>query len=561
MNLTSHREKQNIWPGSKYIVLLVILLVAALLKLWLIWQNAVPFNSDEAIVALMARHILEGELPIFFYGQAYMGSLDAFFVAAGFWLLGDAVWVIRFVQLLLYLGVLITTYRLGEVAFGSTRVGLLAAGLLAIPTVNTTLYTTVSLGGYGEALLIGNLILLSGLRAVRILTSASLERNQTPAQSARWWFWCGAYSFWTGLGVWALGLTLVYSVPMGIYLVVMIFRTVNKSRFRALGGAGLVGGIGSILGAFPWWVYAFQHGLHSLVSELFGSAVAVEQVSYLSRAVQHLISLVLLGGTVTLGFRPPWAVEWLALPVLPLTLILWMWVFWTSARQKWWTGPERHGKIVMGGVMLVVAVGFVFTSFGVDPSGRYFLPFSTPLALMVAQAILAAPIRYPMLRWCFPMVLIAYSLAGTVQCAMRVPPGITTQFNAETQVDHRYDQELIGFLQKEGETRGYTHYWVSYPLAFLSSEQLIFVPQLPYHANMSYTPRDDRYSLYDDSVASSRRVAYITTSQPELDRLLRVNFQNLGAEWEEKTIGDYQVFYHLSKPIRAEQLDLQVAVP
>jgi hypothetical protein len=31
--------------------------------------------------------------------------------------------------------------------------------LLAIPSVNVILYTTVSLGGYGEALLLGNLIL------------------------------------------------------------------------------------------------------------------------------------------------------------------------------------------------------------------------------------------------------------------------------------------------------------------------------------------------------------------------------------------------------------------
>ncbi len=51
----------------------------------------------------MARHILGGERPIFFYGQAYMGSLDAWLVAAGFWFFGQQVWVIRFVQILLYL--------------------------------------------------------------------------------------------------------------------------------------------------------------------------------------------------------------------------------------------------------------------------------------------------------------------------------------------------------------------------------------------------------------------------------------------------------------------------
>jgi hypothetical protein len=54
-------------------------------------MNAVPFNADEAIVALMARHILQGERPIFFYGQAYMGSLDAYLVALGFLLFGQQI--------------------------------------------------------------------------------------------------------------------------------------------------------------------------------------------------------------------------------------------------------------------------------------------------------------------------------------------------------------------------------------------------------------------------------------------------------------------------------------
>ena len=60
------------------------LLAAALFKLGLLAAGSVPFNGDEAIVALMARHILQGERPVFFYGQAYMGSLDAWLIAGLF---------------------------------------------------------------------------------------------------------------------------------------------------------------------------------------------------------------------------------------------------------------------------------------------------------------------------------------------------------------------------------------------------------------------------------------------------------------------------------------------
>ncbi|MCH8338083.1 MAG: hypothetical protein IH858_04430, partial [Chloroflexi bacterium] len=68
--------------------IVAILIFGLALKLMLLASDAFPFNSDEAVVGLMARHILDGAWPAFFYGQAYMGSLDATLVAIGFALFG-----------------------------------------------------------------------------------------------------------------------------------------------------------------------------------------------------------------------------------------------------------------------------------------------------------------------------------------------------------------------------------------------------------------------------------------------------------------------------------------
>ncbi len=143
-----------------------------------------------------------------------------------------------------------------------------------------------------------------------------------------------------------------------------------------------------------------------------------------------------------------------------------------------------------------------------------------------------------------------------MQCALRFPPGLTTQFDAQTLIDHGYDQQLIDFLVKNKETYGYTTYWAAYPLAFLSGEKLIFVPRLPYHTDMVFTPRDDRYAPYDAQVASSPRVAYITARFPALDDLLRSKFTASGISWSEQQIGDYRVFYRLSSPLRPEEIGL-----
>src|SRR5512133_681799 len=118
-------QQMKLFRSPAFQIGLVVCAAAAWKALFLLW-NVVPFNADEAVVALMARHILIGERPVFFYGQAYMGSLDAYLVAAGFLLFGQQVWLIRLVQSLLYLGTIFTTYLIAKEAFGSQHVAVLA---------------------------------------------------------------------------------------------------------------------------------------------------------------------------------------------------------------------------------------------------------------------------------------------------------------------------------------------------------------------------------------------------------------------------------------------------
>lgn len=527
--------------------MIVILLAAAGLKIGLLMADVVPFNADEAVVALMARHILQGELPIFFYGQAYMGSLDAWLVAAGFAVFGQQVWVIRLVQGLLYLGVILTTVRIAQVGLRSTRIGLLAAALLAVPTVNVTLYTTASLGGYGEALLIGNLLLLLAF---------SLERWAEDGRCAMkrliigWAVW----GWLAGLGLWANALTLVYTAPAGLFLL-WSWRKWFGWRKGWFVWPVLV--VGFLLGALPWWIFALQNGFGALVSELTGSAVAVEQELWVVRSFKHLFSFLLLGGTVIFGMRPPWSVDWLALPLLPLALVVWAVVLILALPALQRKVEEFAFVRALAGVCVTLVVGFVFTSFGVDPSGRYFLPMAIPLALAAGYALeqIFRENRWPQAAFLLT-VLLGFHLWGTVQVANRYPPGLTTQFYEPSIVDHRAMGELIVFLEEQGERRGYSNYWVAYPLAFQSQETLIFVPRLPYHTDLRYTERDDRYAPYGQMVAESERVAYITTHNPALDDWLRTGFEQLGVRWQEKRIGDYQVFYGLSRAVRPQELGL-----
>jgi 4-amino-4-deoxy-L-arabinose transferase-like glycosyltransferase len=500
-----------------------------------------PFNADEAVVALMARHTLQGRWPVFFYGQAYMGSLDASLVALGFSIFGQKVVVIRAVQVLLFLGTVYTTMLLTKLILRSETPAILAGLLMALPTVNVTLYSTISLGGYGETMLLGNLL---------ILLTIKIANDPRGIRLYLVWGLLG------GLAFWAFGLSLVFIIPGFFVILWKTFRDLSR-RDGAMRMVVLV--LALLIGALPWLAQALAQGPALYIQELSGSAIeGASSDNYWLAVTSRMFNLLLLGGSVILGMRPPWEARWLALPFLPFVLAFWLTVAAYAVMRLREPGFDRTGRRLLAGVVGTLLIGFVFTPFGADPSGRYFLPLAVPMAVFGAD-LLAGPnsrVEHPW-RIVLLVAILAFNVWGTYQSASQNPPGLTTQFDRVTWIDHSFDQPLMEFLEEEGEYRGYSNYWVAYPLAFLSEEKLIYIPKLPYHEDFRYTPRDNRYDPYNQEVASSNRVAYITTNHEALDDELREALRELNVTWQERRFGNYLVYYALSAPVRPEELGLE----
>ncbi len=518
---------------------LIVLAIGVGFKCILLAMDVFPLNADEAVVGLMARHILEGEWPTFFYGQVYLGSLDATFVALGMAFFGKKVLVIRLVQILLYVGTILTTIHLGEKIFQSRWTGWVAGLLMAIPALNVTLYTTVSLGGYGEALLIGNLLLILTLKII-----------ETPDSKGLYLVWGGL----AGLGFWTFGLTLIYSLPCGILI---LWKLPEQQQKKAIGlRVGLLL-VAAAIGALPWIVWAVSHGPGKLIQEMMGSAIAgASSGSVWETILMRLRNFILLGTSVIFGLRPPWEVRWLALPLLPFAFAFWLVIIFNVFTHMKGSGSQQSGRLLLYGVCGFLTIGYLFSPFGADPSGRYFLPLVVPMSLFAADFLIDAKPKLQT-KWAIALLLgiLSFNLWGNLQSAFRNPPGITSQFDAVTRIDHRYDEALIDFLVQQGELRGYSNYWVAYPLAFLSDERLIYIPMLPYHQDFRHTSRDNRYGPYNPLVTSTDHVAYITINHAALDQFLRDGFEAHGLHWREIQIGDYQVFYDLEPSIHIENLD------
>ncbi|MCK6578901.1 MAG: hypothetical protein L6Q98_12420 [Anaerolineae bacterium] len=527
----------------------------------LLASGSVSFHSDEAVVALMARHILQGERPVFFYGQAYMGSLDAWLVAVGFVLFGESVTAIRLVQSALYLLIVVTgclaAYRLtGRAALA------LAAGLLpAVPNTLTALYTTATLGGYNETLLIGNLILILGIDAVRRLNAAP------PGSPREVWRWA-ALGALAGVGWWTNGLIVAYVLSIGILLLAGIART--RPPLRSLIVPILAAGAAFFAGSAPWWAFNFAHDFAALRFYLPGGTpdqFAGGDVPSLD-LTGRLVGLFLLGLPAVLGLRYPWSPAYftpdlltLALACLTLAITLAA-VFMLIRRGGAWN-PRRRGALPADArALLLIALGFfallfILSRFSTDPTGRYFLPLTITLVILISAFAVSLPA--PWMRAGVIAILLIYQSAGLIGAVRQTPPGVTTQFNLETHLPNDDDRLLIDFLQANGLTRGYTNYWVAYRLAFLSGETLQYRAALPYKADLSYTPRDDRYPPYVAAVsaaqANGERLAYVTANVVEVRGWLEGWFDSQGVTYAYAPVGMYHVYYDFAPrvPVPPEQ--------
>ncbi len=192
------------------LALVAVIAVALIGRGLLLASGSVSFHSDEAVVGLMARHILQGERPVFFYGQAYMGSLDAWLIAVGFALLGDTVMTIHLVESLLYLLIVATSFLVAWQISGRAVVATVAGLLMAVPTVLLALYTTSTLGGYNETLLLGNLVLLLGWQVT----------HEERGSLGRW----ALLGMCAGVGWWSNGLIVAYVLPVGVLGLVDLWR-------------------------------------------------------------------------------------------------------------------------------------------------------------------------------------------------------------------------------------------------------------------------------------------------------------------------------------------------
>ena len=224
-------ERHPWWTTLLRSPLWFCLLLALLIRIWLIYHTHGVIDGDEAMVGIQAEHILRGEHPIYFYGQAYMGSLEAYLMAILFALAGPSTWMLRAEPTLLSLLVVYLTWRLAgalaqtaQLSSSATRIfQTIAALFAAVPPLYDTVLELRTLGGYIETFVLMLLLLLSVLQLTR-----RWHAGVSSKELALRWVGIG---FIVGLGFWVNPLLVSVVLATAIWIVVFcIAEVVQRIR-------------------------------------------------------------------------------------------------------------------------------------------------------------------------------------------------------------------------------------------------------------------------------------------------------------------------------------------
>lgn len=282
------------WPRHRIarsdLLLAAVFFVLAIAARWpLIHRGETLLHSDEAIVGLMAQDISEGRrYPIYFYGQRYMGALEAYVIAALLPLFADPIHALR-AGPAIFFGALVAAQYLMLTRWFTRRGGLIGALMLLAAPPMFAQWSISARGGYIEILLVGSLLLWMYGEWFVGSTSVATGRESTSARMLKRML----FGVILGLGLWINPSIALFVLPIAAHasLQRLPSRIADRSR---LGIATLpIAFIAVVLiSNCTWSVHVDQGRVHSilllgLLPKPLAAVVIITTLAVLGIYLQH----------------------------------------------------------------------------------------------------------------------------------------------------------------------------------------------------------------------------------------------------------------------------------
>ncbi|GHO50157.1 hypothetical protein [Ktedonospora formicarum] len=190
---------------------------AVILRIWLVQMGWPQMDSDEATMGLMALHIWhKQDFPVFFYGQGYMGALEAYLGAALFSFFGPTLFALRLGLILLFALFLLGMYLLVSMLY-TRNWALFTLFLLSLGSAPVLTRQLVAVGGIPEMLMFATGLLVLTLWLTRTYSRERLLRGWRLLAYALW-------GLLAGLGIWSHMLILPLVGIAGLLLLLFCLR-------------------------------------------------------------------------------------------------------------------------------------------------------------------------------------------------------------------------------------------------------------------------------------------------------------------------------------------------
>lgn len=512
-------------------LLLVLLLAAALLpRLPVLWNAAFTLSADEAVNALVVKHLLEGrELSLFTWDATYFGLAEGVLAIPFVLALGFTPLAFKLSAVAGHLALVAAVFLLGRRLYG-TGAGLAAAALLTVFSPQLVLWSTLASGGYCLVVAWGT------------LTIVLLDR-QLAAPSRRRLF---ALGLMLGFGLYVYQLYLVYLAALAIWAAGLALAgragaaLGSEPRARRQGAALLAAGF--LLGWAP-----------QLLALLFGpeaGRVPRYDAVGLTQATGNLRRLLFDCVPVLFGVNPAgrpdlerW-VGWTLPGALPLGLLLLAAYLaaWLRGAARAWRRPWSVEALLV--LLPPVAAALFVASANVESvlSSRYLLPCLTSLSVLAGGALAWLGRRRRAVAAALAFLLIGYP---AVQVAAWAHNREYVDDRLRPVRRHEPIYDVLAYLERRGIGGAYGWYWLAYKATMLSGERIVVAPLEDW----------DRYPVYTRAVDRLDRVAYVfrtdwkaldptaaALSRWRLDGFLN-RLEGTGRPYVMAKVGPYEIYH------------------
>ena len=496
--------------------LVAVLISGLALRLWLLHSPFGEVEADESVVGLMALHVLQGERPVFYWGQPYLGSLEAYLVASVFAVAPPSNLLLKLVPTVVFFVFVVLAYSGARRDLGLGP-ALLTALYYCLPGSFLLFWSTKARGGYVELLALGQALIFLAPWAAR----------RGPRLDGR----LALYGFLAGLALWTHTLGLAWVVPAAIY-------SATRLGKRLLGAPLLAAVAGGLIGLGPAIAENVRTGGQTLEAlQGGGSSGEVAQENFRKLVDVGLPVLAGLGQATSSPalFAQDWPQRpgswpWSGALLLGLgMLLLAPWARALLAPFQRGLAAERLSTAYFGlTVSLLTAILAVLGRFGeLVAEPRYALGLYVAAPLIFGTLWTIGRRRWPLL-----VASLAAILGLNLFSLVTADPRLNLPTTAGDS-NQRTRQRLIEYLEGQGIQSIYADYWIAYPVIFESGERIV--------ASVS-SGGYNRYLAYAHLVSIDPEPAFVFVRGSLEEAAFRRQLSSAGGRAGEHDVSIYRVY-------------------